>query len=591
VHLRVKTLLSCLLSSSLLLLLASASQGESSRLTVKIQSPQSERAISGPPASVQVSGVASALGGVPELDLIFVLDTSRSLNDSDPYDHRRKGASELIDSLPSGADIRIGIVGFDRKAELITPLTSNRKQVADALARLGRQGLTNIAEGIRTALADFQAHARPDSTKVVLVFTDGRSDPKQARQAMMQAREQGVIIHSVLLGTDPLGREILAEIADVTGGTFVQVDDPRKLPDAFLALRTSGVERVTLRVNDSDPIVTNLEAGRFNALVDLEAGENRIVATALALDGERQTDSVTVLVRPPGCGELRVGAMAGGRAVTGLERRSVEIVLDASGSMWGQIDGRSKMEIARQTLEETLGWLPSDLSISLRAYGHQHPREARDCADTQVLVAPGLGNRDRIRDAIRGLRPSGQTPIAYALAEAARDLATAPGDRSVILVTDGIESCGGDASKAARVLKERDSITVHVIGLGLSSEIDSDLEGLRSIARSSGGIFLTVRTVLELRDALATTAGSSFSVLQDGVPVATGTLGSSRVLRLPPGQYLLRVDSRPPVSVPVTLVSENRSSIDFQLKSGKLAHSLRQEAAAYAVCEGSEIRH
>jgi hypothetical protein len=131
---------------------------------------------------------------------------------------------------------------------------------------------------------------------------------------------------------------------------------------------------------------------------------------------------------------------------------------------------------------------------------------------------------------------------------------------------------------------------VHVIGLGLSSKVDSDLESLRSIARSSGGSFLTASNAVELRDALESAAGASFTVVRDGVPVATGTLGSSRVLRLPPGQYLVRLDSPSPLSVPVTLESEHRSSVDFELRSGELTHILRREAAAYSVCEGQGIQ-
>src|SRR5689334_3391045 len=45
------------------------------------------------------------------------------------------------------------------------------------------------------------------------------------------------------------------------------------------------------------------------------------------------------------------------------------IVLDASGSMWGQIDGRPKVDIARETLRTVLQSVPADMELGLMAYG------------------------------------------------------------------------------------------------------------------------------------------------------------------------------------------------------------------------------
>ena len=74
--------------------------------------------------------------------------------------------------------------------------------------------------------------------------------------------------------------ELLEEIAQSTGGTFVWVLDPAKLPEAFLNLRTTGVDTVTLSVNDSTPVSARLAAGTFTGTVPLQVGENRIVALA-----------------------------------------------------------------------------------------------------------------------------------------------------------------------------------------------------------------------------------------------------------------------------------------------------------------------
>ncbi len=64
------------------------------------------------------------------------------------------------------------------------------------------------------------------------------------------------------------------------------------------------------------------------------------------------------------------------------EGRSI-IVLDASGSMWGQIDGRAKLEIAREALGSVLTGIPAETEIGLMAYGH---RSKGDCSDIELVV-------------------------------------------------------------------------------------------------------------------------------------------------------------------------------------------------------------
>ena len=218
-------------------------------LRVEIHSPVSGQVLSGAETSIEVTGGASVFGGVRHLDLFLVLDTSRSLNRTDPRDFRRAGAIGLVRSLPTRSDIQIGVVDFNKRANLLSPLTSDREAVIAVLERLDRSGRTDLAAGIRTALAGFEGRGRPDASRVMLLFTDGKSDEAEARKAIDEARRVGVAIHTLALGTDRKGAAILGEIALMTGGSFLRVTDPEKLPEAFLNLHTTGVEGVTLSVN------------------------------------------------------------------------------------------------------------------------------------------------------------------------------------------------------------------------------------------------------------------------------------------------------------------------------------------------------
>jgi len=298
-------------------------------LQIEIQSPSADFSAVEGETAVEVEGIASAIGGVRYLDMIFVMDTSTSLRSSDPDDYRSQGAIGLVQNLSRRSDIKIGVVSFDNKGQLTQPLTSDRDSAVNALRHLPRSGSTNLAAGILTALRELTKNGRPNSSRVIMLFTDGMSSEQKAYDAAVEAHRHGVTVQSLLLGSNTKGTSILDTVAWATGGSFLRVSDPSKLPQAFLDLRTTGVESVTLSVNGSQPVDAKLAGGTFSGNVPLKVGENRIVALATSLEGETQESFVTVNVRDASCAALEVVAMKEGRSVMSLNDRAVEIVVDA----------------------------------------------------------------------------------------------------------------------------------------------------------------------------------------------------------------------------------------------------------------------
>ena len=556
-------------------------QGE---LQIEIQSPSADFAAVEQETSIEVEGFASAIGGVRYLDMMFIMDTSSSLRSTDPKDFRSAGATGLVKNLSPKSDIKIGVVSFDNKVDFVQPLTSDRDEVVQALRDLPRSGSTNLAAGILAALAELVQNGRPDASRVMMLFTDGKSNRSKALGAMQEAQVYGVAIQTLLLGSNRTGASILDEIAGGTGGSFVQVTDPTMLPEAFLNLRTTGVDSVTLSVNGSVPVIAKLAGGTFTGDILLEVGENRIVALATSLDGQTKESVVTVNVQDASCAALEVAAIKDGRPVLSLSDRSVEIVVDASRSMWGRMDGQPKMVVAKEILEDVSYWFPEDLNLALRAYGSTSPTDNVDCADSTLLVPFGDENREPIRAAIAGLRPLGQTPIAYALNQAARDFSALQSDRAVVLVTDGIESCGGDPILAARELREQ-GIIVHLIGFGLGNAADEDAASLRAVANASGGRYVTAGSAEELKEALAHTVATSFSVFKGSTEVASGSLGSNEPLFLPEGDYRVQLDSSPPQNIRISLAARDRVTLTLQKLGGAVSHFERRDRIQYKSCE------
>lgn len=178
----------------------------------------------------------------------------------------------------------------------------------------------------------------------------------------------------------------------------------------------------------------------------------------------------------------------------------VAIVFDGSGSMWGQIEGRAKIEIAREAMTGVLGTLPGDLELGLIAYGH---REKGNCADIELVVPPATGTAPAIKAATDKISPRGKTPLSAAVRQAAETLKFTEDKATVVLVTDGIETCNADPCALGNELAALGvNFTAHVIGFGLSEE-----EGrqVACLAENTGGLYIQASNTAELSDALTQT--------------------------------------------------------------------------------------
>lgn len=176
------------------------------------------------------------------------------------------------------------------------------------------------------------------------------------------------------------------------------------------------------------------------------------------------------------------------------------IVLDGSGSMWAQIEGEARITIARQTLQSVLSTLPEDLELGLMTYGH---REKGNCGDIEMLVAPAAGTAEAIIAAAKGINPKGMTPISDAVRLAADELQFTEHKATVILITDGLETCEVDPCALASDLEARGiDFTTHVLGFGLS---DEEGQQVACLAENTGGKYLSANDGAALVDALTAT--------------------------------------------------------------------------------------
>ena len=168
---------------------------------------------------------------------------------------------------------------------------------------------------------------------------------------------------------------------------------------------------------------------------------------------------------------------------------NVLFILDASNSMWGRVDGIPKIETAKRVLVSLLRDLPTDTNIGIMAYGH---RSEQDCRDVELLVPIGPNNPDLLAKRIQTIQPRGKTPLTYSLNQSLPLFASLKGqNNNVILVSDGIETCGGDPCQAAKKLSTAGvGLKVHVVSFDVSDEERKQLE---CIAKEGKGRYFNAK--------------------------------------------------------------------------------------------------
>jgi hypothetical protein len=248
--------------------------------------------------------------------------------------------------------------------------------------------------------------------------------------------------------------------------------------------------------------------------------------------------------------------------------KNVEIIMDASNSMWGQIGGEAKITIARKVLAQIINGLPDSMNVGLRVYGHRYGlNDKLACTDTQILVPIGPVAKAQLIDTVNEIQLKGKTPLVLSVLEAIKDFEKIP-NGSVILVTDGIESCNGDIKSIGPAVKKSGlELKVHIVGFDIKEkEARAELE---AIAKSTEGRYLDAKNAGELLSALEQTLKLEYIVLDEkGEEAGRGTVGGDEV-KLKEGTYTLRVLLAPqPLETKVEVKAGGRSVCILKKEAG-----------------------
>jgi len=244
-----------------------------------------------------------------------------------------------------------------------------------------------------------------------------------------------------------------------------------------------------------------------------------------------------------------------------IASKNVEIILDASNSMWGQIQGEAKISIAKDVLEQIIKGLPDEMNVGLRLYGHRYGlNDRRACQDTELKVPIGPIDKLSLIDIINKIQPKGKTPLVYSVLQAGDDFQNIKSG-SIILITDGVESCEGDINSIAPALKELGiELKLHIVGFDIK-EVEARAE-LEAIAKSTEGTYLDAKDSQELLSSLEQTLTIEFEILDEKGQVIARGLVSGEAIRIMEGAYTLRLLVDPePFETAITIKPRQKSTL------------------------------
>jgi hypothetical protein len=293
-----------------------------------------------------------------------------------------------------------------------------------------------------------------------------------------------------------------------------------------------------------DPATVTLGAkGTATLTLTAPAAITKPIAFAVSGAAAGATGTLCLTIDTLRSGHLTVTADLG-PAAPALSRKNLLIILDLSGSMNAALGKSTRIATARQVLHSVLAKVPDDFNVGLRVYGDRYgSKEKETCTDSHLVQPGGKIDRPALLKLIDGAKPRGETPLVYSVLQAIADLKSAGGG-SVVLITDGEESCGGDFAAAAAAIKQSGlDFRLNIVGFTLQGQ--QAQKALGSLATGTGGAYYSAQNGPALSRALAAATITTFPFsIKDAASkvVAQGEAGDAGH-DLPPGDYTVVVQA------------------------------------------------
>lgn len=182
-------------------------------------------------------------------EIVLAVDVSNSMLAEDTEPSRMARTRYAIQQLTRHMTFdHVGIVAFADDVEVLLPITSDHKMAESKLrslspALIANQG-TDIGEALEVSLLSFSNNVRNTRNRVIILITDGEAHDDKALAIAERAKEEGVVICCIGIGTPEgttlkidgqmiedengkmvvtkLNEQLLGDIASTTGGVYIR---------------------------------------------------------------------------------------------------------------------------------------------------------------------------------------------------------------------------------------------------------------------------------------------------------------------------------------------------------------------------------
>lgn len=181
-----------------------------------------------------------------------------------------------------------------------------------------------------------------------------------------------------------------------------------------------------------------------------------------------------------------------------LDKPVTIILLDGSGSM-NEPDSKGDIKIisARKIIAKRIGQLDkTKTTLGLMAFNN-------GCGSTSTYV--NINNQDfsKVSSAINSLQPNGLTPLAEGIHNVVESVKNVKQPVNLIIISDGMETCGGDPVYEAKRLMQLPNITAKIYVIGYDVDQQTRIQ-LQDIANIGAGTYNDVHTAVAFDSAMTT---------------------------------------------------------------------------------------
>ncbi|WP_313916208.1 VWA domain-containing protein [Tahibacter sp.] len=178
---------------------------------------------------VGIKGYELPQSEIPPSNLVFLIDTSGSMNSPDKLPLLRDAFKQMVPNLRE--QDRVSIVVYAGSAGLVLAPTpgDQRQRILDALDSLSAGGSTNGGAGIQLAYTTARQNLIKGGINRVVLATDGdfnvgTTDDEALKTLVAREREHGVALTTLGFGAGNYNEQLAEQLADIGNGNHAYID-------------------------------------------------------------------------------------------------------------------------------------------------------------------------------------------------------------------------------------------------------------------------------------------------------------------------------------------------------------------------------